>query len=327
MDAVSHAIAGRAVTALFGDGKRLGPGSGIAAIVGALAPDVDIALAPFGWDIYLRAHQVGSHSVIGALAIAGCAAALVHRMTPGSRYAPLVAAASAGAMSHLALDALSGARLGPAWPLLRTNLSLPLVAMADPWLLAMLVAGALLMWRRPLQCRSTARLLVGIVIGFLCVKGALLDRAIRSANLEPTSPRVVEARWGSLTQWYVFDRMPTALRVRLLDGLGGPARPVLSWPLDPESPRVSASRSLDTVNNFLHVHELGFATEESDGADRTGVFWSDIRYCWQPNPAERRIACGLWFGGIFGPDGRALTQQVKVGGWVRSRPPPQSGGR
>src|SRR6059058_5927931 len=116
MDPVSHAIAGRAVTALLDDRKTWGPGVGAAAIVGALAPDVDLALAPAGWDIYLRAHEVGTHSAIGALAVAGCAAALIHRVTPGSRHAPLVAAASAGAMSHLALDALSGARLRPAWP-------------------------------------------------------------------------------------------------------------------------------------------------------------------------------------------------------------------
>jgi membrane-bound metal-dependent hydrolase YbcI (DUF457 family) len=287
-----------------------------------LSPDVDLVLAPAGWDVYLRAHEVGTHSAIGALVIAGCAAALVHRLTPGSRSAPLVAAASAGAMSHLTLDALSGARLRPAWPFALTNVSLPLVAMADPWLLAILVAGALVMWRRPSHVRPAARVLAAVVIGFLGVKGALLDRALRSATLEQTSPRAIEARWGSLTQWYLFDRTPRALRVRLLDG-GGPARAVWSWPVDLESPRVSASRSLDTVNNFLHVHELGFALEESDGADRTGVFWSDIRYCWQPNPTERRIACGLWFGGIFGPDGRALTQQVKVGRWVRSRPPPR----
>ncbi len=338
MDPLSHAIAGRAVAAVMSESKRSaeasrdeqGEGSrdgvGIAAILGALAPDVDIALAPAGWDIYLRAHEVGTHSAIGALVVAWCAAAVVHRLTPGSRYAPLVAAASAGAMSHLALDALSGARLRPAWPLVRTNVSLPLVAMADPWLLAILVAGALVMWRRSPQLRSAARLLVAVVVGFLSFKGALLERALHLVSLDPASPRASEARWGSLTQWYVFDRTPRTLRVRLVDARG-PSREVLSWPVGPvridaESPPVRASRSLDTVKNFLQVHELGFSTEQSDDAGRTSVFWSDIRYCWRTDGSAPQIACGLWFGGVFGPDGRALAEQVKVGGWVQSRSPP-----
>ena len=325
MDPLSHAVAGRAVTALLenGENTRLGPGAGAAAIVGALSPDVDIVLAPAGWDIYLRAHEVGTHSVIGALVVAGCVAALTHRMTPGARYLPLAAAASAGVLSHLALDALSGARLRPAWPFVPTYGSLPLVAMADPWLLAMFVAGAFMMWARRHRLRSAAQLLVGVVFGFLCLKGALLDRALRSVNVEPSAPRMIEARWGSLTQWHVLDRTPEALRVRLVNARGEPATTVLWLPLEAESAHVRASRSLDTVRNFLHVHELGFATEQSDDANRTTVLWSDIRYCWRPVSSGPPIACGLWFGGIFGPDGRIVAQEVKVGSWLQSRPAPR----
>ena len=54
------------------------------------------------------------------------------------------------------------------------------------------------------DARMEASIEVGVVLGFLCVKSALLDRAIGSANLEPTSPRAIEARWGSFTEWYVF---------------------------------------------------------------------------------------------------------------------------
>ena len=42
----------------------------------------------------------------------------------------------------------------------------------------------------------------------------------------------------------------------------------------------------------------------------------DARYC------EAGLVCGLWFGGEFGPDGRALTQVVKVGEWIQTRPAP-----
>jgi hypothetical protein len=48
---------------------------------------------------------------------------------------------------------------------------------------------------------------------------------------------------------------------------------------------------------------------------RTFVLWTDLRYC------EAGPVCGLWFGGEFGPDARALTQLVKVGEWILTRPP------
>jgi hypothetical protein len=52
----------------------------------------------------------------------------------------------------------------------------------------------------------------------------------------------------------------------------------------------------------------------------TSVLWSDLWYCWPTAPSQGSIGCALWFGGIFGPDGHAVTQVVKVGGWVQRRP-------
>ena len=58
-------------------------------------------------------------------------------------------------------------------------------------------------------------------------------------------------------------------------------------------------------------------------ADRPAVLWSDIRYCWRANDETDPIACGLWFGGVFDTDGRVLRQQVRLGSWVQTRPPPE----
>ena len=77
---------------------------------------------------------------------------------------------------------------------------------------------------------------------------------------------------------------------------------------------VAASRSLETVRNFLSVHDLTFAVERAERDGRRAVLWSDIRYCWQTTPATENIDCGLWFGGTFDADGRALMQVVQVGG-------------
>jgi hypothetical protein len=220
------------------------------------------------------------------------------------------------------LDVISGARIRVAWPLVDARVALPLVAMADPWLGAIFVAGLLALWPGRQRLRTVAACMLGIAVVFLCVKGALLDRALRSSQLDPASPRAVEARWASLTEWYVFDRTPVAIRSWRADSRGGPAAPILSRPLEPESALVTASRSLDTVRNFLRAHEFGFPVEAAEGDGRIAVRWSDLRYC-RRIEADSSTACTLWFGGVFGPDGRALTQDVMVGAWKQTRAAPR----
>lgn len=322
MDPLSHLVTGRAVVALFG--KEGGGGAaGAAAIVGALSPDVDIILAPGGWDIYLRAHQSGTHSIVGALVVAGTGAFIVRVAGRGSRYLPLAAASAAGAMSHLALDAMSGAQIRLAWPFADARVALPLVAMGDPWLVAIFAFGLLAVWpgRQPL--RTVAVSMLGIAIAFLCLKGALLDRAVRSAHLDAASPRAAEMRWGSLTEWDVYERTPTAVRSWRVSSDGRPAHLRLTQPLLAESPLVTASRSLDTVKNFLRAHEFGFAVETIERDGRTAVRWSDLRYCWRSADAGGALECSLWFGGVFAANGRAVTQEVTVGTrkQIRAAPP------
>jgi membrane-bound metal-dependent hydrolase YbcI (DUF457 family) len=322
MDPFTHVLAGRAVTALFDNGRH-GRGLGAAAIVGALAPDVDLLLAPAGWDIYLRAHQAGTHSIAGGLLVACASAAIVRRLARGSRYAPLALAAAAGAMTHLALDVTSGARTRLAWPFAETPFALPLVAMADPWLVAIFAAGLLAYWPGRQRLRTVAALMLAAAVGFLCLKGALLDRALRGSHLDPGLARAVESRWGSLTEWDVFERTPLALRIWRISSLGGPATERLLRALPPESALVTKSRSLDTVKNFLRAHDFVFPVEAIESEGRTAVRWSDLRYCRGSADAGGAIACGLWFGGVFGPDGRALTQEVTVGTWKQTRAAPR----
>jgi membrane-bound metal-dependent hydrolase YbcI (DUF457 family) len=320
MDPLSHVAAGLAVTALFDNGSH-GRGVGAAAIVGALSPDVDIVVAPAGWDIYLRAHQVGTHSIAGGLLVACAAASLVRGLTRGSRFAALAAAAAAGAMSHLVLDVISGAQIRLAWPFADTRVALPLVAMADPWLVAIFASGLLAVWPGRQRLRTIAPFMLGIGVAFLCVKGALLARALRASHLDPGSPQAVEARWGSLSEWDVFDRSPVAIRAWLVDSRGNAPALLLSRPLGPESALVTASRSLDTVKNFLRAHEFGFPVEFSEPEGRTAVLWSDLRFC-SRTADPTGISCTLWFGGVYGPNGHVLMQEVMMGSWRQQRAPP-----
>jgi membrane-bound metal-dependent hydrolase YbcI (DUF457 family) len=325
VDPVSHAVIGRLIAAAAPGRGSPRRGAGFAAALGALSPDVDFLLMPVGWDIYLRAHEIGTHTIAGALITGLGSAGLVRAAVRGSRYRTLAAAAIAGAASHLAADVASGARLRPAWPFVDTMVSGPLVAMADPWPIAILVAGLAVLWRVRARRRETARAVLVTLVAFLAVKAVLLGAAMRSLGV-PAAPvaatsRVIEAQWGSLTRWHVFERTGTAITHRAIDARGREPALILSVPLQQDSAIVAASRSLDTVRNFLAVHDLGFAVRRRVDGGRRAVLWSDIRFC-RASATPDDVECTLWFGGIFSADGRPISQQVRVGAWVQSRPPP-----
>jgi len=344
VDPISHAIFGQTlVTAL---GRQASPlrTRVLAGVLGALAPDGDAVLMPIGWDVYLRAHQVGTHSLVGSLAVAGVVSLIIRMFARGSRTSDIFRDTWLGCLSHIGLDILSGARIQLGWPLVPGRLSLPLVAMADPWLLAIFVVGAIMLAMASHRPRRTAFTVLACVAASLGLKAVLLARAlppdsgvVSSLEQGPVLTRVVEARWASLTKWYVFDRSAETLTQWQIQG-GQPPILLLSWPAVADSPLVRDSRSLGTVRNFLGVHELGFAGEVPTADGGAMVLWSDLRFCWRPDVANGevspdpmlsastpagpvQIACGLWFGGAFDRNGRVLRELVKVGGWWQTRAP------
>jgi membrane-bound metal-dependent hydrolase YbcI (DUF457 family) len=330
MDPLTHIVVGRAVVAAFDGDRPAARGVAAAAILGALAPDIDLGVALFGWDRYLRVHEVGTHSLAGALGIAALTAAGVRfatrggletrpRFRIGTPYG-LLAAATAGATSHLALDLVSGARIRIGWPLIDQRVSLPFVSMADPWLIGICVAGLLALWPGGRHLRTVARAVLVAATVFLAFKGAQLHRALQMSPLATTTLPAVEAQWGSLTNWSIFERTPTSVRAWAVNSRDRPAVVWLSESVGPDTPLVQASRSLGTVDNFLSVHEFSFPIERGSGDGRTEVLWSDLRYCWREGDGS--TGCGVWAGGTFSADGGVLTQVVKIGAIVQTRAAP-----
>jgi membrane-bound metal-dependent hydrolase YbcI (DUF457 family) len=344
MDPLTHIVIGRAVVAAARDESR-NRIMGAAAILGALSPDVDSALVFAGWDRYVRAHQFGTHSLLGALTMAGLAAIVVDRSSQairrrprvaqafrpayrggsspeGLRYRPVFLAAAAGAVSHVLLDLLSGARIAIAWPLFNRRVSVPLVAMADPWLIAICLAWLAMLWPARIPLRRASRIAVATAAIFVCAKAALLGVAIDRSGVSPHEPSAFEARWGSLTTWYVFERLTDRVRASTIAANGDEPLVSFAHPLTAESSLVAASRALDNVRNFLAVHEFTFAEETRHGDATASVVWSDIRYCW-PAPAGGlwHIAtnCGVGVGAVFEANGRAITQEIRIGSFVQRR--------
>jgi membrane-bound metal-dependent hydrolase YbcI (DUF457 family) len=322
MDPVSHAVIGRAVAATVRPGEARARGVAAAAVLGALSPDVDSVLMPAGWDVYLRAHVIGSHSLVGAL-VTGVGSALIVRLClRRSALLPLSVAAVLGSSSHLVADVVAGARLRPAWPFSDAIVTAPLVAMGDPWTIAILLTGAVLLWRwRATPARAGRAALLALCL-FLGLKAVVLAQLLSAAAADPRidrGSRILEAQWASLTDWSVFDRGPTGPRQWRASVRNRAPELVLTIDRRPEPPLVPRSRGLQSVKNFLAVHELGFVREESRAAERD-VMWSDIRYCWRAAPATD-VQCALWFGGVFDAAGRAKMQEVRVGSWIQRRAP------
>lgn len=320
MDPASHVILGRTILRALDrrGGSRFGPGGGAAAILGSLAPDTDCVLMR-QWDVYLRWHEVATHSLVGGL-LTGIAVAMIVRLAVrGSRLPALIVAGGAGALSHLALDAGSGARLGLLWPFTEARHPLPLVAMADPWLIALLGTGAVIVWWRRDQPAAARQLLIAVVL-FAALKGTLYACATSSFTGQrgpADSPRMFEARWGFFTQWLVHERRGDELHTWSIDARRGTVTRLLSWPVLPDTPLASRSRALATVRNLHRVHALTFVVDAGASAGSRIVRWSDIRFCWQPAPGT--IDCGLWFGGVYDGDGQPRALVMQVGNWIQTR--------
>ena len=346
MDPLTHIVAGRALVAAARDEPK-NRIVGAAAILGALAPDADSAIAFAGWDRYVRAHQFGTHSLLGALTMAGLAALIVDRTAAiacrsvaqpfraagrpsgrrkGRRYEttmPILLAAAAGALSHVALDLLSGARIAIGWPLLIGRVSAPLVAMADPGLLAISLAWLVMLWPARIRLQRASQIVVAAAVIFFCAKAALLGIAIERSGLTPQEPSALEARWGSLTTWYVFERLADRVRGSMIAAPGGETRTWIAHPLTTDTPLVAASRALDDVQNFRAVHEFAFAEETPRPDGTTSVLWSDIRYCWPPSGDKTRwqmaTNCGVRVGAVFDAKRRPVAEEIWIGRVLQRR--------
>ena len=314
-----------------------------ATVLGGLAPDVDASLMALGWDVYLRWHDAGTHAIAGTPLVALLTALLVRTWATSASFGALLAGAWLGALSHVCFDVFSGAGIRLLWPLSSHVFSMPVVAMADPLAIGVMVAGAFALWVWP-RVPRTAGALVVVLLAVLCgVK--LATRAWATAAYAEQAARDgatpgamgIEAAWGSWREWHVFDRRADGtVRAFAVDGWSGAVRPRFAQPTreDAAFARASAAQ-FSTVRNFLPAHPYAFATFR-DTAEGAVVFWSDARFCWAASeqadpqegvphqdvrPAIGPIRCALWFGGSLDAANRPREALVWLGGHLQRRSP------
>jgi len=284
MDPVSHVVFGRMLVALDAR-RRLGRGAVAACVIGSLAPDVDAVLIPFGWDRYLLRHQAGTHSVLGSVVCAAAVAGALRPAIRGSRLPPLLLAGVAGCLGHLLLDLGSGGELRPLWPVIQHGLTVPLFAMADPWLLGFFVLSCVAISLGGGHRHRRAAFLMTVLAAFASVKAVLYvhARALEARAVPPGAFRRSESVWGSLVRWSIYETRADVVEAWRVDATSEDVRLMRRVPRDLKDALVERSHAFETVQNLLAVHDVTFAVvsvpDPARPAGRTVVAWSDLRYC------------------------------------------------
>ncbi len=143
MDPLTHALVGVGVAALTGDKFALGNPVHLGAVLGALAPDMDIVFRLFGDVPYLTHHRGSSHSIPGVLVMSGVIAAGLWLLLGGINPGLIFLWTFLGALSHITLDILNSYGAKVLWPFSRKSYTLNLLVLADPVIIA-LFAGVIL---------------------------------------------------------------------------------------------------------------------------------------------------------------------------------------
>ena len=288
MDPLSHVLLGAATGQAIGSGRRRI--AALAGAAGALLPDADVLIAS-GTDplLALEYHRQFTHSIVAAPVGAFIVAALLwlllrRRVEPGRLYWP----ALAGYLSALLLDACTSYGTQLLWPFTDTRFAASIVAVIDPVVTLVLLAGVVLAVRA--SAPSSARVAVGLVaiyLGFGWIQRERAQSLVAAAAAQRKhviTQHEVKPTLGNVLLWrsvylhgndYFIDAARVGLSPPVLY-IGGSVRRVrpidLVPPLD-----VNSVQATDLVR-FARVSE-GFLARHPSMPDVIG----DVRYSMLPN--------------------------------------------
>ncbi|PKM43536.1 MAG: metal-dependent hydrolase [Firmicutes bacterium HGW-Firmicutes-8] len=132
MDPLTHALVGAGVAALTGDKFSFTNPLHIGAVLGALAPDLDILFQLYGDMPYLTHHRGSSHSIPGVLVSSAVIAFLLWLVIGGNPPGQIFLWTVLGSVSHIILDILNSYGAKILWPFSQKKYSLNLLVLADP---------------------------------------------------------------------------------------------------------------------------------------------------------------------------------------------------
>ena len=284
MDPVTHAVIGLGTAALSGQPAALTSPIYIGAILGALAPDMDVVAHknPFS---FLKHHRGASHSFPGILAISGIIAGLMSRYFPGAEFAQCFYWTFLGALSHTLLDSLNSYGTKLWWPLRGEKWTGNLLVLFDPYLpLLFLLPFLLPLASLPLVGHTPrlALVLAALYLGGRYRMKQQLTGYLKQALELSSGDRVVlmPARYG-FARWEFVIESPKEFILGKINyyGLTISEKVQLAKEQNPFTERALASKLGHFFRSFTpHLH-LEYRWE----SDRHVVFFRDLRYMLNQN--------------------------------------------
>ncbi|MGF7185426.1 inner membrane protein [Desulfitispora alkaliphila] len=154
MDPITHALVGAGVAGLSGGEVSVSNPIYIGAVLGAMAPDLDIVYQLRGDVHYLKHHRGFSHSIPGLALISAAIAGGLSMFFPEYGLMQLFFWTMLGAMSHTLMDILNSYGAQILGPFSKKRYSLNLVTIPDPIMFA--IFTLILLVPGPMQIKSAA---------------------------------------------------------------------------------------------------------------------------------------------------------------------------
>jgi len=141
MDPLTHALAGALTASFSGNSMSVTDPIFLGAVLGSIAPDLDIIYQTKGDMAYLKNHRGISHSLIGFAAVSAGIAGFLSLIFPETAYLTIFLWTFLGTLTHGFLDFLNsyGAKLF--WPISNKKQNLGILTIFDPVLIFIMGVG------------------------------------------------------------------------------------------------------------------------------------------------------------------------------------------
>lgn len=140
MDPITHALVGAGIAGLSGGEMSITNPVVLAAMIGAVAPDLDIVYQVKGDMAYLKTHRGFSHSIPGLILLSGLIAGGLGLVMPEAGFAQMFGWALAGALSHSLLDILNSYGAQIFAPFNKKRVTCNLLMITDPVLILLFMS-------------------------------------------------------------------------------------------------------------------------------------------------------------------------------------------
>ncbi|MBZ4687381.1 MAG: rane-bound metal-dependent hydrolase [Clostridiales bacterium] len=140
MDPITHTLAGAVVASFSGRELSISEPIYLGAMLGSVAPDLDIVFQLKGDMCYLKYHRGFSHSIFGLGIFAFLITGLLLLFYPQAEFSTLFLWTFVGGLSHTVLDVLNSYGAKALWPFNNKKLNIGILTIFDPVLVLIMLS-------------------------------------------------------------------------------------------------------------------------------------------------------------------------------------------